>query len=42
VTEDLRPTSKDRPETGVVIELIVERKSLEEIDRGRDERRHRR
>jgi hypothetical protein len=41
VTEDPRPTPKDRPKTGAVIEMIVEKKSLKEMDRGRDERRRR-
>jgi len=42
MTEETRPTSKDRPKTGAVIEVVVQKKSLEEIEHGRDERRRRR
>ena len=42
MTEDPPPTSKDRPNTGAIIEVIVQKKSLEEIEYGRDERRRRR
>jgi hypothetical protein len=41
VTEDPRPVPKGPLNTGAVIELIVEKKSLEEIDRGREERKRR-
>jgi hypothetical protein len=41
MTEDPGPMPKGRPNTGAVIEVIVQKKSLEEIDRGRDERKRR-